>query len=213
MNIKIGKNAHTCAICETDFIHEQKINSLVRVVEGLFQREDFCNSCWEDNLAQGAYSTWGIQYYDPKVAEQEPEEVFSPLRKLFYDSLEDSSRPSIAIAYLAAQLLRRQKVFRLIKETKDPDNDSALILFNDRIGNRLIEVSDPNLAHSELDEARLQLMQRLTELETPEEPSNEDSPEDSPEVSGDSQAETEEHQDTETIEVPEHGSTKETAEA
>lgn len=207
MNIKIGKNAHTCAICESDFIHEQKVSSLVRVVEGLFQREDFCSNCWEDTLAQGAYSTWAIQYYDPKVAEQEPEEVFSPLRKLFYDSLEEASRPSIAIAYLAAQLLRRQKVFRLIKETKDPDNDSALILFNDRIGNRLIEVSDPNLSHSELDAARIQLMEQLTALEAPEEPAEDESSDEN------TQAESNEHQDTETIEVPEHGSTKETAEA
>ena len=169
MDIKIGRSAHTCAICEADFIHEQGIHSLVRVVESEFQREDYCANCWGDESSKGSYSTWNAQYYDPRVAEQQPEAVFSPLRQTFYDAVEDSTRQSIAIAYLAAQLLRRQKVFRLIKETKDPDTDASVILFNDRIGNRLIEVNDPNLSHEELDGARHLLMEQLTKLEAPEE--------------------------------------------
>lgn len=207
MNIKIGKNAHACAICETDFEHEQKVQSLVRVIEGMFQREDYCTNCWDEDHTKGAYSTWNMHYYDPKVAEQEPEEIFSPLRKLFYTSLEESTRPSIAIAYLAAQLLRRQKVFRLIKETKDPDTDAALILFNDRIGNRLIEVSDPNLAHNELDEARIQLMEKLTALENPLEEEEVDNTESSEETPSTEETESTETQD-DTAEVIKHGSTK-----
>ena len=96
------------------------------------------------------------------------------MRQTFYGAVEDSTRKSIAIAYLAAQLLRRQKVFRLIKETKDPDTDASVILFNDRIGNRLIEVNDPSLSHEELDGARHLLMERLTQLEKPEEEVNDD---------------------------------------
>ena len=188
MDIKIGKNAHTCVSCESDFVHEQNIHSLIRVVDNQFQREDYCVNCWDEQNAQNTYSTWNMNYYDPKVAEQEPEEVYSPLRGIFYETVEESNRSSIAIAYLAAQLLRRQKVFRLIKETKDPDTDAALILFNDRIGNRLIEVSDPNLAHAELDDARISLMQRLTALENPEDIQQEES--------------------NNTTEVTEHGSTQ-----
>lgn len=203
MNIKIGKNAHTCAICEADFVHEQKIQSLVRVVEQEFQREDFCVDCWDEKNTQEAYSTWNMQYYDPKVAEQEPEEIFSPLRKIFYDTVEENSRPNIAMAYLAAQLLRRQKVFRLIKETKDPDTDAAVILFNDRIGNRLIEVNDPNLAHAELDDARIQLMQRLNDIENP--------PEAEEEELADTQQDNQELNPT--TEGNEHGTTQEIAKA
>ena len=170
MDIRIGKSAHGCAECEADFVHEQGIHSLVRVIEGQFERSDFCANCWGDTLAQGSYSTWNAQYYDPKVAEAAPEESFSPLRQTFYDAAEDTkSRTAMAIAYLSSQLLRRQKVFRLIKETKDPDTDASLILFNDRIANRLIEVNDENLSHAELEEARIFLMKRLAELEAPDE--------------------------------------------
>ena len=136
MDIKIGKSAHSCAECGADFAHEQAIHSLVRVVEGQFVRSDYCGNCRDDEQAKGAYSFWNAQYYDPRVAEQEPAESFSPLRQTFYEAAEGTSRKAMAAAYLAAQLLRRQKVFRLIKETKDPDTEASLILFNDRIGNR-----------------------------------------------------------------------------
>ncbi|MFP6582938.1 MAG: hypothetical protein VCD00_10340 [Candidatus Hydrogenedentota bacterium] len=169
MDIKIGRSAHACAQCEADFVHESNIQSLVRILEGEFIRADYCAACWDSEMAETAYSTWTAQYYDPKVAEQEPEEAYSPLRQTFYAAAEKTTREDMSVAYLAAQLLRRQKVFRLIKETKDPDTDISLILFNDRIGNRLIEVSDPSLSHAELDIARCVLMEILNALETPEE--------------------------------------------
>jgi hypothetical protein len=174
MEIKIGRSSHTCALCEADFVHESPIHSLVRVVEDQFVREDYCTQCDATELIESAYSTWTAQYYDPKIAEQEPEESFSPLRQAFYTAAEDSkNRASLAVAYLAAQLLRRQKVFRLIKESKDLDTEESLILFNDRIGNRLIEVSDPTLSHAELDAARGVLMEALLALEAPDEPETE----------------------------------------
>lgn len=190
MEIKIGRSTHTCGACEADFVHEQEIHSLVRVVEGQFAREDYCESCWGDDPAQGAYSTWHAHYYDPRVAEQEPEETFSPLRQTFYEAAADTTRSSFALAYLSAQLLRRQKVFRLIKETKDPDTEASVILFNDRIASRLIEVNDPNLSHAELEAARLTLMDRLTQLEAPE-------PEPEEEVSAESESDTETSEDME----------------
>ena len=169
MEIKIGRSAHSCAACECDFVHESNIQSLIRVVDGVFAREDYCAGCWNEELGDNAYSAWTAQYYDPRVAEQQPEETFSPLRQTFYKAVEKQDRASMSVAYLAAQLLRRQKVFRLIKETKDPDTDAALILFNDRIGNRLIEVGDPSLTHAELEQARVTLMEALTKLEAPDE--------------------------------------------
>lgn len=202
MNINIGKSARTCAECGVDFVHEQGIHSLVHIVEDRFERTDFCGNCSNEKQAKGAYSFWNAQYYDPQVAEQAPAESFSPLRQAFYEAAEDSSRKSMAIAYLSGQLLRRQKVFRLIKETKDPDTDESLILFNDRIGNRLIEVNDPNLSHAELDEARKFLMGRLAELEMPEEE----------ELSGESDTDDQtEAESTEATEATTDASTQETA--
>ncbi|HQK76740.1 MAG TPA: hypothetical protein PKZ25_11120, partial [Candidatus Hydrogenedentes bacterium] len=64
------------------------------------------------------------------------------------------------------QLLRRQKVFRLIKEFDTDEGESRIALFADRIGNRFIEVGDPGLSYQELEAGRQALLQRLRELET-----------------------------------------------
>lgn len=167
MEIKIGKMNRVCSGCEKSFEHEEQVRSLVRVVEGAFSREDYCAACWTNARAEAAYSTWSIQFIDPKVAEQQPPEVFSPLRQLFYEAVEQEDRIELAKAFLAAQLLRRQKVFRLIKESDGEDAEVRLSLYADRIGNRLIEVRDPNFSYPEMEVARKRLIERLEKLEKP----------------------------------------------
>jgi hypothetical protein len=169
MNIKISKNAHTCAKCESDFRHEQVLTSSVRIFEGALQREDFCAECWTSQNDKKAYSVWKTIYYDPNVEEEEAPEVFSPLRQLFYEAVEEDSRIEMAKAFIAAGLLRRQKVFRRIKESDESDGEIRLTLYTDRIGNRLIEVPDPQFTYAEMEEAGKLLLSRLHELETPEE--------------------------------------------
>lgn len=169
MEIKIGKSARACKGCDVAFIHEQALTSAARYAGDDFERDDYCESCWTDDFRDSAYSVWNSRFYDPEVAKQAAPESFSPLRQTFYEAIEGKGRDHLAMAYLGAQLLRRQKVFRLIKEAKDPDTEESLILFNDRIGNRLIEVQDPSLSHAELEEGRKLLMKRLAELEAPEE--------------------------------------------
>lgn len=165
MEIKISKSAHQCHGCESPFKHEQRIvSSMRRSPEGLV-REDHCPDCWNNDKSEAAFCMWTAQFQDPKVLDQQPPEVFSPLRQVFYESAEREGRAAIAVAYLSGQLLRRQKVFRFIKQTVDPDTEAVVFLFSDRIGNRLIEVNDPNLSTGELERARQQLLHRLAEIE------------------------------------------------
>lgn len=169
MEIKISKTAHACTACGAKFEHDQSVYSHVFIVDEELNREDHCAACKQAASRQQAYSAWTTQYYDPKVAEATPAEEFSPLRRLFYDSLESDSRTEQAKAFLAAQLLRRQKVFRLIKQSDEADGEVKLLLYSDRIGNRLIEVRDPSFSFNELDKARVHLMAHLRELESGEE--------------------------------------------
>lgn len=168
MEIKIGKSSHACQACGGAFAHEQPLTSTAVITDEGLIREDYCRACWDEDSPPTTFSAWSAQFYDPAVAEGEPPEVFSPLRQTFYESVEEKGRKAMALAYLSAQLLRRQKVFRLIKETQNPDDDARLALFADRIGNRLIEVNDENLSHAELDEGRRLLMEKLDLLENPE---------------------------------------------
>ena len=170
MEIRIGKSARACSDCRREFVHDEVMTSLVRLEEEGLSREDYCLACWKQEKAEKAYSVWGPKYYDPNVADQQPPEVFSPLRQLFYDAVESEGRIEQAMAFLAAQMLRRQKVFRRIKESDEGDGEIQILLFADRIGNRLIEVRDPNFSYAEMDAARQTLLKRLQEIESPPAP-------------------------------------------
>ena len=166
MEIKITKSARACSECERPFEHGEEIFSLIRLQDQAFVRNDYDKTHWDSEKTQHAVAAWSTTYIDPKVEEQQPPEVFSPLRQAFYESAESKDRAEIAKAYLAAQLLRRQKVFRLIKEFDTDEGESRIALFADRIGNRFIEVGDPGLSYQELEAGRQALLQRLRELET-----------------------------------------------
>lgn len=164
MEIKISKTGRVCAASEHAFEHGERVYSLIRLDNQTFVREDYGEQYWDPALAEGTVAVWSTRFIDPKVAEQQPPEVFSPLRRAFYEAAESDDRSVLAAAFLAAQLLRRQKVFRLIKESDD-EEEARLTLYEDRIGNRLIEVRDPNLSYAELDAGRQRLLERLRELE------------------------------------------------
>ena len=174
MEIKIGKSSNKCAECERNFEHEEMFNSRAQILDDQLVRQDFCSTCWVDNRNVDAYFAWSSRYCDPAVADAQPPEIFSPLRQLFYESLDFDTALDGATAFLAAQLLRRQKAFCLIKESDEGDGELHVLLFNDRIGNRLVEVRDPNFTYGQLETARSSLLQRLAELEGTDEGDNAD---------------------------------------
>ncbi len=172
MEIKISKSARQCCVSGKAFSHGEEIISLIRVQQGEFVRQDYLPEAWQSELGEGAIAVWTSRYIDPKHDENHAPEEFSPLRKIFYDAVEQNSRPEMAIAYLAAQLLRRQKVFRLVKEYDQPENNAKALLFIDRLNGRFVEVRDPDLSYAELSAAQKELLEKLRSLEeTPDEQS------------------------------------------
>ena len=167
MEIKISKCAAKCYACENPFEHEEKIHSRVVSQEDSLARQDYCVACFPTEQEAEVFCAWNVRYSDPKVLEAEQHEAFSPLRRLFYDMAALTERSDLAEAYLAAQLLKRQRVFRQIKESEEKDGAERVTLFLDRVGNRLIETRDLSFTYSELDEARVRLMARLQEIEAP----------------------------------------------
>lgn len=173
MEFTIGKPARSCRETERRFEHGEKVYSVVRYIDGEYAREDFCETAWDGEKAAAATASWTTPFYDPAVAEQEPAESFSPLRQAFYEFAENSERDHAAAAFLAAELLRRQKAFRRIKEA-DSNEDARITLYNDCIANRLVEVRDPNLSLSELNAGRLLMMARVEALEAESKPAAEE---------------------------------------
>jgi hypothetical protein len=182
MEIKIGRTSRQCCQSGEPFEHNQSIVSVLQVEDHSFERRDYDTRNWNDALGEGAIAVWATRYRDPRMEDQEPPETFSPLRRIFYESVEMEDRESLSVAYLAAQLLRRQKVFRLLRDSGAQADGIQVALFVDRHGDRIIEVRDPSLNYAELDRARIILMDRLKQLESGEPPVSEANTDEDPET-------------------------------
>lgn len=167
MEIRLGKTGRACAATERPFEHGDDVVSVAKLEHEELTRRDYAKRHWDPECATGALAVWATRYVDPKVAEQTPPDVYSPLRQVFYRAADSDDRVELAKAYLAAQLLRRQRVFRLIKESDEEDGDARVALFADRITDRFVEVRDPNLSYEEMEAGRTALIEALGDLENP----------------------------------------------
>jgi hypothetical protein len=169
VEIKIRKASAHCLACGKRFEHLEKHFSRVNAAdEQELVREDYCPTCWDDGRAtdiERAYSFWLAKYFDPAAASQPDEQQFSPLRRIFYEAVESEERAEQAIAYIAAHLLRRQKVFRFVKGFEDTERECYVGVFRDRFSGRLTEVVDPGFSVDELGGARQEFVRRLERME------------------------------------------------
>ena len=169
MEIKIRKASAHCLACGKRFEHLERHFSRVNAAsEQELLREDYCPDCWESGRAadvEKAYSFWLTKYFDPAAASQPDEQQFSPLRTIFYEAVEEEGRAEQAIAYIAAHLLRRQKVFRFVKGFEDTERECDVSVFYDKLSGRLREVVDRGFSVEELDGARQEFVQRLERME------------------------------------------------
>jgi hypothetical protein len=162
MDIKIGKTGRECRATGLPFAHEAEVVSLVRPDEDGLVREDYAREAWTDQYGEGALAVWTTRYIDPDTQQDaEKEEERSPVREAFYACQDSEARPDLARAFLAAQLLKRQRAFRLVRESAGEEPDQRTYLYLDRSGDRLVEVRDPGLTFAELEAARAELLAAL----------------------------------------------------
>ena len=189
MEIKISKCATKCHSCGQDFTHEQRVHSAALVEKDSLERRDYCSGCAPGEKDTSLFCSWETLYSDPRILEAERQETLSPLRRLFYDLAGSNERLDLAQAFLAAQLLKRQKAFRQIRESEGGEDAARVTLFLDRAGGRLIETRDLNFTYTELDTVRVLLMEKLRAMESPEPPveaapDSEETPDETPQSSG-----------------------------
>ncbi len=156
MEIRIRKNSPVCFQCSRAFQHNEIIWSQLVKNDKELERQDFCLNCWEQKSILEPFSYWKHKYIDPKEIRKLQElQNDSPLRTLFYDRISKSEgRKDEAIVYLTSQLLRREKIFKKIKEVVLSKADGHIIIYVDRLDEKIVEVRDPNFSYQELEEAR-----------------------------------------------------------
>ena len=111
MEINIQKKSSQCLRCSTEFRHDEKHHSLLRIEGNDFLREDYCLACWPERSTKDGedqlYSCWETRYIDPSVAKATPQEQFLPLLNLCYESIAEGGTDGEAMAYMCALILRR----------------------------------------------------------------------------------------------------------
>lgn len=170
MEIRIRKASGHCLACGKKFQHLEKHFSRVNAPdEQELVREDYCPTCWQNGRAadvEKTYSFWLSKYFDSSAVSQPQEREFTPLRTIFEEATIKEDRTEQAISYLAAHLLRRQKVFRFVRRgAEHAEQEGDVTIFSDRFTGQLVEVIDPGFSIEELNEARRELVRRLEQME------------------------------------------------
>jgi hypothetical protein len=165
MEIQLQKESSRCMQCDAAFRHEEKHFSLLRIEDELFIREDYCERCWPECSAAldmgRVYSYWETKYRDPAVARATPREQFVPLLSLCYESIAQGDPEGEATAYLCALILRRQKVFRFLREEAEETSGRTVLVFSDQHNDTQIRIIDPQLTDSQLQEVRQKIEERI----------------------------------------------------
>jgi len=166
VDINIQKESSQCLKCNLEFQHDQKHHSLLKIEGKDFLREDYCMDCWAERSNVGdessIYSSWETKYRDPSIAKATPQEQFMPLLNLCYESIAKGGADGEAMAYMCALILRRQKVFRLVRQDREEqDPHRGVLVFLDKHNDTQIGVVDPELTDSKLQEVKRILEERI----------------------------------------------------
>jgi hypothetical protein len=165
VEIQIQKESSECIRCSQAFAHEQKHFSLLKIEDNTFLREDYCEKCWgersDPTRNAHVYSYWETKYRDPAVEKALPKEQFIPLLNLCYESIALDGPDADAMAYMCALILRRQKIFRFIREEKNESSGKSELVFADKYNDTQIRITDPQLTEAQLEEVKHTLEERL----------------------------------------------------
>jgi hypothetical protein len=165
VEINIQRESPRCLRCDEAFGHEQKHHSLLRIEDNDFLREDYCDKCWSERVDAAdedrIYSSWETKYYDSSVARETPQEQFLPLLNLCYESIARGDADGQAMAYMCALILRRQKVFRFVREEREESPPGSVLVLLDKYNDTQIRIVDPQLTESKLRDVKEKLEARL----------------------------------------------------
>jgi hypothetical protein len=169
LEINIQRESAQCLKCGATFQHKEKHHSLLRIENKDFLREDYCLGCWSDDFekdSDGVYSSWETRYHDLSVVRATPHEQFMPMLNLCYESIAEGGAEGESMAYMCALILRRQKVFRFVREEKEEEGERrSVLVFLDKHNDTQMRIVDPELTDGQMHEVK----QRLEKKISPEE--------------------------------------------
>lgn len=155
----IKKGSPTCTGCEKEFVDKESTNSRLCFTEEGYQRHDFCQSCWNEELANEAVSAWKTVYHAPAPPEPEPvqkENAESLLRRL----IETDDDDALNTIYILAVMLERKKILVEKDVQLRPDGVKIRFYEHKKSGESFV-IRDPELKLAELTSVQEEVIARL----------------------------------------------------
>jgi hypothetical protein len=156
----IKARANACGACQVGFADKQEYHSALIVVEGKYQRADFCVSCWANNEPKlGPYSSWKGVFKTPPPKPVEPlrkENAEELLRRLMSDEPEKRKN----VIFILAVMLERTRV--MVERDVQLREDGHLIrMYEHRKTGESFVILDPGLRFEQLGEVESEVMEML----------------------------------------------------
>lgn len=125
MEWKIKQGGEECAQCKKFFIQGEEYFSTVLVEEGLLQRTDYCEACFEALDPENRASFWKTR--KTQVKEVKKTVNFELLRELYFKMLTMKEKEIKELAYLIGLILVRKRFLKLKNFVSEEDGDFMLV--------------------------------------------------------------------------------------
>ena len=163
----IRPRGHVCALCGQPFTDKQACVSVLKEIEGGYERLDCCADCWRQTPRDWEpFSVWEGEYNAPSPAAVKAEPVKKEtaeelLRKLI--ALDDPAMRNVV--YVLAVMLERGK--QLVERDAKPHESGGILRIYEhtKSGDTFI-VLDPRLRLDQLGEVQNQVVALLSGTET-----------------------------------------------
>jgi hypothetical protein len=156
----IKARASACGTCQAAFADKQEYHSALIIVDGKYQRADFCVPCWTNNEPKlGPYSSWKGVFKMPPPKPVEPlrkENAEELLRRLMSDEPEKRKN----VIFILAVMLERTKV--IVERDVQLREDGHLVrMYEHRKTGESFVILDPGLRFEQLGEVEAEVMEML----------------------------------------------------
>lgn len=151
--------ADQCAACGRKYNDKEKMASRLVFTEEGYQREDFCDACWDAREDKSGLSVWTSVWHAPAPPKEEAlkkETAESLLRELM--EMEDPSKMNVI--FILAVMLERRRIFVEKEVQLQPDGLKIRVYEHKKTGESFI-VPDPDLRLKEIEHVQQEVMEML----------------------------------------------------
>ena len=150
----VVKRTGSCSLCQKGFLEQELYNAtLVEAAEG-FERRDFCQTCWTEDLRKEAFSFWHARV--PK--KEEKKKLFvddTVLVEFFRRLIEGGDETKGGFCFVLALILMRKRVLKYVSTLQQDGQEFWMMKMSGE--EKEYKVPNPHLDDQQIDKIRSEL--------------------------------------------------------